>query len=206
MLKSLILNKRKIPVPIPIQNLEDAVSWVEQALLSKEQAITKIELDGREVEALNNSRQVALTGTSRLVVQSDSPLDLALQTVDALRNMVAVIDRGLKPLAVLCWQTLPKNAPEGLGETLSDIDLLLDLLDHVMVLLNDRQSAKTLEPCVEQIIQCRKALAAAVSQSDWKGAARVLLNQLAEKLEKLNGELGSVQKELFDWQCKNRNG
>ncbi len=205
MLKSLILNKRKIPVPIPIQNLEEAVSWVEQALLSKEQAITKIELDGREVEALNNSRQVPLSGTSRLVVQSDSPLDLALQTVDALRNMLAVIDRGLKPLAVLCWQTLPKHAPEGLGETLSDIDLLLDLLDHVVVLLHERPGAKILEACAEPIIQCRKSLAAAVSQSDWKGAARVLLNQLAEKLEKLNGELGTVQKDLFDWQCNNRN-
>lgn len=203
MLKSLILNKRKIPVPIPIQNLEEAVSWVEGALLSKEQAITKIELDGREIEALNNARQVALTGTSRLVVQSDSPLDLALQTVDALRNMLSVIDRGLKPLAVQCWQTAPKDAPEGLSATLADIDLLLDLLDHVLVLLQD-YDVKALEARSEEIIQCRKALGTAVSQSDWKGTARVLLNQLAEKFERLSGELGNVQKNLFDW-SNNRN-
>ena len=50
MLKSITLNRKKIPVPIPLTSLREAIAWVESDLLTQDRTITQVTLDGEEIE------------------------------------------------------------------------------------------------------------------------------------------------------------
>ena len=52
MLESLIFNGKTIPIPIPLKNLSDAVGWAEETLLPAGFSITRICVDGFEVDLL----------------------------------------------------------------------------------------------------------------------------------------------------------
>lgn len=171
--------------------------------------LTRVELDGRDMDiedALGKLSQTALSPTSKLVVQADSPADLALQTVDALRNVVAVMERGIKTIAVAAWQTPPREMPKGLEQLQDDFTHHLALLEHALILVREFLPVPKLEVIFQNLDALRTVLKIAIADSDWKGVARILVNQLEGRLIELNQELGNLQKDLFDWQLRQVGG
>lgn len=201
MLKFAILNQKKVPVPIPIKNLKEALVWVESFLLHPDHTVTKISLDGQNIEFEKKDLDlsvVALDNKSVLELRIDSPKEISVQTVDALRNLSVVMEKSLKPMAVKCWQTEGAGEPGDLGTLCDDIDLTLDLLDHVVVLLDQRISQANIKIIQKKIYSASIALSTARKELNWKLAAKVILQQLEGAIIDLNNELCMIQKSIFE--------
>jgi len=134
MLKQLFINGKKIPVPVPVTTLDGALEWVHVTLVPEGHSITRVSLDGVVLDTAvpgDVDFSQKLSQTSKLELQVDSPVDLAVQTLEAVRNLAAVINTGIKQLAVSCWQAKPVDRPDELGETIHDLELVQDLLEHL---------------------------------------------------------------------------
>jgi hypothetical protein len=197
MLKTLYLNKKKIPIPVPLLTLQGALEWVEAYLVAGDKAITKVELNGRAIEYVPKE-PMALDETSKLFIQIDSPVELSSQTLDAVRNLISMMHRDLKNHAVLCWGLSPRQSPAFLDDLVPDLELILNLLDHVALLLNNLCPTETLIVMTGDLTQVNATIQLARSQSDWRGLARILLKILEPKLADLNAELGQLQKLSFE--------
>ena len=107
MLRKLYINQKKIPVPVPLRSLGEAIQWIESTLLPNGHTITRVLINEImiDLESVRQSnRQSLISDDTRVDVQIDSPLDLATQTLDALRNLGLVVASGLKMLAYECWK------------------------------------------------------------------------------------------------------
>ncbi len=198
MLKSVLINNKKIPVPVPIMTLDQALTWVEEVLVQEGHTITRIELDGRvltdgydDSENLGASR---LTKDSILILQIDSPIELAIQTIEAIRNLASVVNTGIKKLAVDCWQAKPIDKPEGVDDVSIDVELVLELLDHSAGII-DPTTVET--AAINGIATLLKrelvSIQMAISNSDWRAAARILLNRLEPLFNDLIYETEELQ-------------
>lgn len=202
MLKKFLLNGKRIPVPIPVKTLPEAVTWIEKHLLRPDCTITRIELDGRDIDAPDGKLpQIGLSEQSDLRIQMDSPLEICLQTIDALRNLSSVIGRNMKPVAVQLWEHKGPKLPPEAKSIFEDIQLMLELLDHVLVLVDKRVELSHALGLQQHIAKAIIALNLARQQSDWRGVARVLLNQLEAPVVDLAGELSSLEKSVFEIQA-----
>ena len=206
MLKHLFLNQKKVPVPVPVKTLQEAVMWVESHLIAKDRTITKIEVDGKFIEGLEG-RTIALGPDSKLSIQVDSPMDLAVQTIDAVRHLTNLVLKDLKKHAVLAWQMPPAKTPPFLKALQEDVAMLLELLEHNSLILCDLVGAsetKNCENCASDLSRAAMGVDMAASQSDWKGLARLLLTGMEPKLMELHLELGHLQKMVFEIQADRR--
>lgn len=193
MLKRVFINNKKVPVPVPVLTLDDALRWVEETLVPAGHTITRVSLDdklltGREPDP-HIQGDMPLTDDSRLEIQIDSPADLTIQTLDAIRNLSSVMLAGLKGLAVDCWQARGSMRPGDLESVLNDGQLLLDLIDHVTGLVDAQHSeAAAIQGLAGMIRRTTVSLSMARANSDWKGAARILLNKMEPLLKDLTAE------------------
>lgn len=202
MLKKFLLNGKRIPVPIPVKSLPEAVAWIEKHLLRPDCTITRIELDGQDIDCPDGRLpQIALSEQSDLRVQMDSPLEICLQTIDALRNLSSVIGRNMKPVAVQLWEHKGPKLPVEAKSIFDDIQLMLELLDHVLVLVDKRVELSLALGIQQQISKAISALNLARQNADWRGTARVLLNQLESPVIDLAAELSSLEKSVFEIQA-----
>ncbi len=205
LLKKLLINGKKIPVPIPIQNLAEAIAWIEKHLLRPDHMITRVSLDGRDIDLGGDTgiRVPAhpLTDDSDLRCKIDSPMEICVQTMDALRNLSTVIGRNLKPVAVHLWEFKGPRLPAEARTVIDDANLMIDLLEHILVLIDKRIDIANVTSLREAIFKAHRAIGAAESQSDWKGLARVLLQQLEEPTLELANELSSLQKTIYEIQA-----
>ena len=190
MLRRVFINSKKVPVPVPIKTLDEALAWVEETLVPPGHSITRISLDdrlltGREPDTTVHG-DTRLEGESRLEVQIDSPIDLAVQTLDAVRNLASVIGAGLKQLAVDCWQARGNLKPTELDATVNDSQLLGDLIDHVSGIVDHEAVEMAGVLGIGALLKrTTVGLSMARANSDWKGAARILLNKLEPLLKDL---------------------
>jgi hypothetical protein len=203
MLKHVYLNNKKLPVPVPIKTLSEAIKWAEEALLTADRIITKVVLDGTQLEGLEEGVQtpVVLTPESKLCLQVDSAKDLSLQTIDVLRNLASVLERNLKPVAVSLWQCAEGTPPEGLKLLMDDVDLSQALLDHLLGIL-DRPGDGRIEALALKLGKTRDQMAHHLQSADWKNLARVMLNQYEPELLLLSAELAALQRHLFDTRAR----
>lgn len=187
-------------MPVPITTLENAISWVESTFLSEQQSITKIVLDEEQISVEENRflPKKSLSAESKLSVQVDSPKELSLQTVDALKNLTSMIERNLETLAVTAWQTTGRFGPQGYADFKIDYQLVIDLTDHLLLMLNAQVYSKKVGELVEKLEKLRIGLSTAESEQNWKALAKILLTQLAPKLEEYLNELNSLERALFD--------
>lgn len=200
MFKSMFLNRKKVPVPVPIRNLAEAVDWIETYLLSEDKAITKIELDGELIEDLRINRP--LSETSRLFVQIDSPMELSVQTIDALRNLTNLMGKDVKSFAVTAWQSKPHKPPLFVNDFIDDLNLILDMLDHVALLINGNCETSNLRNYGNSLQKILSKLTLARSHSDWRSFARIMVKELEEILYELNQEMRSLQNQVFAIQAE----
>lgn len=198
MLKTLYLNGKKIPVPIPLLSLGEALTWVEETLLDKNQAITKVTLDQVCLKDVVAAFPTRMEESSRLQIQADSPNGLAAQSIDALRNLLGVMEKHLKHLAVKCWQKLPKETPHELLILQKDYQLAMDLYRHVDGIVPETCDKSRCDKLISQLTKTKVAMDMAIANSDWKGVARLLLNQMEPDILALVDELYKVWKHLVD--------
>lgn len=203
MLKSILLNRKKVPIPVPIKTLDEVIRWIESHLMSEDMAITKIELDGAMIESLHG-QVIELNPESKLKVQVDSPIELSVQTLDVLRNLTNLMLKDLKQNAVYLWQCSQSQVPEFIEPFSEDIAMILNLIDHSSLLLQGICETSNSENCAEELSKLKIAIEMAISHSDWKGLARLMLTSLEPKLSDLNVEVGHLQKLIFEIQAEQR--
>lgn len=204
MLKTVYLNHKKTPVPIPIKNLLQATRWIEEFLVKEGYSMTKLTLDGQEIDvfegSVENIEAMALSEESRLEVQIESVKDISIQTIDALRNLCVILEKSLKPLAVSCWKHGEQRGqePQDVEAALEDLILILDLIDHVRMLIQDSISLDRIIVLYEQMASYRTDLQKQIAAKEWKDIARTLLQRIEPVLPQLAGELQSLQSLVYD--------
>lgn len=201
MLKRVFINGKKVPVPVPVRTLGEALAWIEATLVPTGHSLTRIVLDGRLIDsagALHSQVDPDLGANARLEVQIDSPADLTVKTLDAMRNLISVILGGIKALAVNCFQTKPGAKPPGLDEVSSDLELVMDLLAHVGELI-DSSHANSAPLMGIQVLLSRTiaGLNLARSNSDWKACARLLLNKMEPLFKDFIAETEALQMRIL---------
>jgi hypothetical protein len=197
MLKRVFINSRKVPVPVPVRTLGEALRWVEATLVPVGHTITRVALDERvlgDAAGAAEREDLPLGDQSKLEIQIDSPVDLTIQTLDAMRNLASVIMGGLKVLAVECWQARSSAKPAELDAVSGDLELVLDLLDHVGGLVDpmhvDNAPIQGLQGMLKR---AAVGLNMAKANSDWKACAKLLLNKLEPLLKELIAESETLQ-------------
>jgi hypothetical protein len=201
MLKHVLVNSKKVPVPVPVRTMAEALEWLEHTLVPAGHTITRIALDEQligytaEVALLQSLK---LSPSSKLAIQIESPAELTLQTLDATRNLSEVINGGLKALAVACWQVRGSFKPQELETLCNDLQLVTELTEHAASLLDlGSGEAAALQGIAGLVKRTAAALAMAKANSDWKGCARLLLNRLEPLLKELTNEAESQQIHLL---------
>jgi hypothetical protein len=206
MIKEIVLNGKKLPVPVPVREISELLQWISSTLLSQEHVLTRIKVDGADIDLDDIAEGTYRLGAKthpKIEIRIDSPIDLTIQTVDALRNLATIIQPSLKPVAVECWGLAPKNHPKELENIVSDVELLSDLLVNASSTIDAHKiGTPGLDEFVAIVREFTLAINAARSQSDWKACAKILLNRLEPALEKLINTTIVIQNELFQIKSK----
>jgi hypothetical protein len=84
---------------------------------------------------------------------------------------------------------------------LDDVELLIELYEHVVVLVDKRIDLSNVLSLQGQILKAHAALQFALQNSDWKGTAKVLLNQLEAPILELSQELANLQRSVIEVQA-----
>jgi hypothetical protein len=202
MLKKLILNRRTIPIPVPIRNLEEVLVWIDQTFRRGDQAVTKIMIDRKDItEAPTASldfKKILFTAESHVEIQLESAAELSIQSLDTVRNLSLVLERGLKPCAVNCYQTMQAKVPTDIEPLQNDLVLIASLMSHFLDLVEiDRVHLKTFKEDHGTLEKIIVALKMAKANSDWKAYASILLNQLEPLIRQVIQEAGDLQGLIF---------
>lgn len=202
MLKNLYLNHRKLPVPIPIKNLNEAIVWVEKNLVRDGFSLTKITLDSQDLDFLDDEsqlQQVSLNSSSKLEVQVDSVQDMSIQTIDVMRTLASIMEKGLKQLAVSCWQSEEDSKKVvNLKATYEDLELLVDMMSHVEVLVQSRVSVTNISLIRRSILKYLDDMKSLDESRQGKTLAKLMLKQLEPTLRELGYELSMLQNSVFE--------
>jgi hypothetical protein len=180
MLKRLIINQNIIPVPVPLRNLAEVCSWVDETLVEVGKTVTSASLDGRNILELWGHlpvcESVSIHPDMRLELRVESPEELALQSLDAIHSLCFAILSGIKSLAVHLWQARKNDIQPELVEVIDDIDLVARLIDRLRDMGIDR--SVELGKLIERLTQLQKILNdlnRVKLSGDWKDAAQILL-------------------------------
>lgn len=197
MLKNVLLNGKKLPVPVPVKSMSDALGWLEDYLIEPKKTITKIELDGVVLED-ESCGEMPLTASSRLVVQADSAIELAIQTIDALRNMVGVIIRDIKHCAVQVYQLKAEDSQEFLDNFLCDLGLMLDLSNHLFGLVGDYAEYNDLSEALSHVETSLGGAHSFRANMDWTPLARLILQKIEPEIQDVSNKLVAFQKKILE--------
>jgi len=108
--------------------------------------------------------------------------------------LASVIYSGLKILAVECWQSKPIDKPRELSGIAGDVELILDLVSHSAGLIDPTTiETAAINGIAVMLKRDSKSLQLAISNSDWKASARILLNRVEPLLNDLISETESLQ-------------
>lgn len=205
MLKKVVLNGKRIPVPVPVLDLAEAIQWIQKHLVRPDHVITRVQLDGRDIDVGVDGEirlpRTLLNENSDLRCKIDSPQEICLQTIDALKNLSSVVGRNLKPVAVQLWNHKGAKVTAEATAVLEDATLMQELLEHVILLLDRRIDATNLNSYRDSVNKSMTALQYALQHNDWQACAKVLLNQLEAPTLELSSELESLEKVIFEIQA-----
>jgi hypothetical protein len=123
-----------VPIPVPVRDLEQVVEWLEQSMVPDGQNITSLTVDGRSVIDILADRRLCsktkLSEQTSVEVRIETPLDLALQSLETAHSLCRAILGTIKVVAVNLWQALPTESDTELSQLLDDTELVCDLIDH----------------------------------------------------------------------------
>lgn len=180
MLKRLIINQKTVPVPVPVRNLAEACAWIDEIMVPVGETVTSAILDGKDILELWSSAKagaaINLHPENRLEIRIESPEDLALQSLDAIHSLAGAILRGIKVLAVNLWQARQNEIQPELNSVKDDLELICELMDRMNDMgIADKIDLDLIRELHARISKISICLDAAMSISDWKGAAQILL-------------------------------
>ena len=202
MLKQLFIGEMRVPIPVPLKTLEQVIRWVGQTLMEKNSILTSIELDGRSIE-LNEQGfpstdlEVILNDNSQLKLTVDSPVTLALEALDAVRELAAALQSSTPKVAVTLWQHRQEKAPTEFLQLQQDQELMVQLLGHIHMLMDT--SHINLAPTCALVGLINRMIADFKKyqvRKEWKECAKTLvdrqeywLRNLIEAIENLHIQL-----------------
>lgn len=200
MLKNLQLNGKNIPVPVPIKNIDEAVKWIGSTLLKNDEILTKIVVNKKEID-FNDSKKLknhSLSKESVVQFQVDSPREISVQTLDTIRDLSLEIEKQLNFVAVKCWQLPEKQHVEQLKQIAVDLELIFSMVEHLNVLVDythaDTAAVNALCLLIKRVhIRLNKH----INAEDYRGCARILVNQLDGLLKELAIESEALEYRLF---------
>lgn len=196
MLKSFKLKNQTIPVPVPIKTLEEAVNWVRKTFAKQDSVLTLLKLDGVEYVLESDSwrKNIPLSDKSTLEVEIDSPKDLAIQTLDAVRELSYGMEKSLKELAVSCWDDVSKKTVKKTLDIEQDLSLLLELIDHLNGIFDFRTADMAPINGLSRLIRsATKKLKLHREMMDWQSVSKILLNRLEPLLKEMVNESEALQ-------------
>jgi hypothetical protein len=210
MLKYVIMNQKRIPVPVPLLTIHEAVVFVSDNLLSHEHLITQVRLDGQDLnldDLASEAVDEKLSAQSRLEFRVDSPYELVIQSVDALRNLAHVLLAELKTIVVGNWSGVTtsefKNKNLNFEE---DLELLQQMLIQVSALAKSYDLPASISTDLEyQISADMASYRCARAASDRKSLAKILLNNIEPLITNLIQETVTVQSQLFQQKASHIN-
>ncbi|MBP9706097.1 MAG: hypothetical protein KBD78_00530 [Oligoflexales bacterium] len=197
-IKSILINGRRIPIPIPLGSLRELVSWVEGSLLNPSQLITRVSIDQKLIEDFSENVDLSvfpISANSEIHFQIESPRDLLIQSFEAIHHYCKLIQTGLKPLAVDLWQ-LPNGSSqkESVIATLSaDLKVVLDILDQAQGIVDWQHiDLAALHGQYLLLKGHRQALLLAIDQNDWKKISRILIHRIDTLIKDMLVEIESL--------------
>lgn len=200
MLKRVLINKRTVPVPVPVKTLADAFRWIESSMIPQGETLTSAMLDGNSVLELwddkKTSNEIVLDAESQFEIRIESAMDLALQGLEAIHNLCGAILRDLKPLAVYLWQSKAMSDQQDLYQIAGDVQLVIELIDHAKDMRVESQI--DFGPMLDFQSHLKKiclSLSAASAKTDWRACAQILLRDTSSSTG-LESSLRSLQEEV----------
>jgi len=202
MLKNLLINGKKVTVPVPLGNLGQALSWIEDTFTQGGRALTRIILNrqemGLEEVASQHLGARELNAEDRLEIQLETAVELTLQVLDAVRNLASMIETCIKQVAVQCWQNGQAASGSELPALIDDLQMILELIDHINELTREHQAEfSDMMGIRYQLGKAFDSLSMAKASGDWKACSRILLNVLEAKVTDLVNEAVRCQSFLF---------
>ena len=203
MLKHLMINQKLIPVPVPLRNLAEVCTWVDETLVEVGKTVTSAILDGRNVlefwGQLTVCESVSIHPDMRLELRVESPEELTLQSLDAIHSLCVAILSGIKSLAVHLWQARKNDIQPELVDVIHDLDLVIGLIDRLHDMEVDQSGE--LGKLTERLAQLQKILndlSRTKLSGDWKEAAQILLRDtpMIPGLETLLREVSAQSRTL----------
>jgi hypothetical protein len=208
MLKTVVINQKIIPVPVPLRTLYDVCCWVDSTLVLEGQTVTSAALDGKNildfwgVEKICSS--ISIFPEMRMEIRIEAPEDLIVQTLETIQALTGAVASGLKSLAVHLWQSRKNDLQPELSNTIEDLKLLCDLLEILQELaISIGIDMEHLGLTLLSIEQLREALQISSSVGDWKETAQILLRNtpaslgLESLLRRLEHEVLIVSEEFL---------
>ena len=196
MLKQITVGHQELPVPVPLYTLEDALTWVDKTLVPQDALVTKIELDGHDVleASKEEMRSISLSKQSNLCIQVESPWDLAIKTLDAVRELSDSIEKTLKEIAVKCWSLTSDLPYSKVRETSNDLELIQDLINHINGILDYSQKEMAPINGISRLIRRPLSdLQDSIKKCEWKQCSYILLNRIEPLLRDLVIETEGLQ-------------
>lgn len=196
MLKKIKVSNKEIPVPVPLQNLGDALAWIEDTLVPKNSILTKIFLNDIDMldTSMDQMKRMLLQDSSKLEVEIESPWELSIRTLDAIRDLAFAIEKRLKLIAVECWEQKPDWGQGKVQDTAHDLNLILELVNHINGIMD--YSQKEMAPVnglAGLIARPLKELECSINEANWKQCSHLLLNRIESLLKELVLESENLQ-------------
>ena len=194
------MGKKEIPVPIPITSLYEAWDWIGHTLVKQNSVVTKFNLNDNDVLELNSDemQSIILDESSKLEVKIESPWDLAINTLDVIRDLASAIETRLQEIAVQCWESTSEVHFARVRETDQDLNLIIDLIKHINGIMD--YSQKDMAPVnglSRMMLMPLKRLKQSIQKCDWKNCSVILLNRIEPILKELVKESDILQMSIL---------
>jgi hypothetical protein len=196
MLKFIYLKNQKVPVPVPVTNLREALDWVAQTFGNKGQIITRVMLNGDEVNLDFNADfdKICLDATSDLTFQLDDAKDLSVQTLEAVKDFALVVLPRVKQIAVELYRGANEECINDFDEVMTDLEFIFDLKFHINGILDQYHEALAPFEGLAYLAELvKKDLVRLQRKKLWSDAAITILGRLEPFLKELIKEIDTLQ-------------
>jgi len=196
MLKFIYLKNQKIPVPVPVRSLADAVRWVSETFCSEGQIITKLNLDGFEIDldGLTVASDHEIDANSELKFQIDEPRDLSVQSLEAVKDFAIVVLPQIRQLAIELYKGPNPEVIAEFDEIMTDLDFIFDLKFHINGILDQYHEALAPFEGLAYLAEIvKRDLSKFYGKKMWSDAAVTILGRLCPFLKELVKEIETLQ-------------
>lgn len=195
MLKFVHIKNHRIPIPVPLANLEEALQWVSSTFAVDDKLITRALLDGEVIDLDQGSfEQIILKSESDLFVQVESPTEISVQSLEVIKDFCTVLTGRMKATAVGLYEYEGRELTPNLSGMLEDMAYLTDLRIHVNEIIDAYH--EDIAPFEAMALVCDRVmrdLNLHIQAKSWKQCASILLNRLDPFLKMLRQEVIFLQ-------------